>query len=722
MHHGSKRQLHNKFCAVDGEGMTINGIHRYVLLTVGQESIEDSDGLYWEDIFDFLYSQRKNGVSYIGFFLGYDFSQWFKTLPEDRARMLLTIRGRSVRQHKVSHMAPHPVECDGWQFDILGFKRLRIRPKLCKCEIQSCQCAKAPWMYICDAGSFFQTSFVNVINPKNWKVPIVTPEEYAVILEGKGRRDIAVLDDSMRMYNRLENQILERVMEALDDGFHHLGIHLSPSKWYGPGQAAQDWLNKRAPTREMLCGRNRVEYKSRGKTKVIESLPRKVPKYAWNAAVESYYGGWFEIMMHGIIPGITYEYDINSAYPFVIAHLPCLLHGKWTRGAGKPNLKPNDLCLVRARVWESSPRRSTIKGHGIGSMLHRDDHDSICRPLITEGWYWTHELDAAHRARCITRITRDRYFEWVKYEPCDCKPPLWQVKNLYQMRLDVGKETPLGKACKLVPNSLYGKFAQSIGEPIFGNAIYASLITSGCRTMILDAIATHPGGKHSVAMVATDAVYFTEQHPTLPLSKELGRWEEKVKNNLTLFKPGVYWDDKARIMVAHGDTPEMKARGINARDFAKELEQLDAMFAEWDGNPPAITNGIGIPMQGWPTVDFVLKFAMTTALQALIRNDWTQAGKVHTDIVVTQSSNPHKKRTAVWYDSSMGVYRSEPHAEGAGSVIDWKDGEPVFDVASKPYRKQFGEDDPWSQESLEQFGLTPDGYPVDPYQYVLMGQ
>jgi hypothetical protein len=97
--------------------------------------------------------------------------------------------------------------------------------------------------------------------------------------------------------------------------------------------------------------------------------------------------------------------------------------------------------------------------------------------------------------------------------------------------------------------------AQSVGQPKYANAVYASLITAGCRCMILDAIATHPLRTEAV-MIATDGIYFTAPHPGLPLSNQLGDWETKSLNNLMLFKPGTYWDDetRARARAARGET------------------------------------------------------------------------------------------------------------------------------------------------------------------------
>lgn len=693
-HHPRKSETPVQFVGVDGEGMTVNGSHAYVLFGVGDSQISDERGLRWSDCFTHLYSFQRPGTAFVGFFLGYDFTQMFRTLPEDKAWMLLTTEGRALRKHRIPGKSPHPVEYDGWQFDCLANKRLRIRPKGCDCPVPTCGCKQAPWMYVCDVGSFFQSSFLTVIDPKGWAegTAVVTPEEYALIAAGKAQRSTAVLDDDMRLYNRLENTVLARVMHTLDVGFHGIGIHLPPSKWFGPGQAAQAWLkNEKVPDRVTLA--------------------EIIPQWFLEAARMSYFGGWFEQFLHGIIPGDSHEYDINSAYPSVIAKLPCLLHGKYTRGVGLPVTKKGDLCLTYGKVWSPSLPNGA-QGQHIGAMLHRDSRGRILRPLATEGWFWWDELQAAQRAGLIKRLDnkgRQQITQWVNYEPCECVPPMAAVSALYQKRLDVGKTSPLGKAAKLVYNSDYGKFAQSIGDPMYGNPVYASRITSGCRTQLLDAIASHPRGKADVAMVATDAIYFLTPHPGLVVSERLGEWDYKVKRNLTLFKPGVYWDDDTRERIAAGRSPHFKARGFQAADFVSSLTRIDDEYRQW----------ARATVRQWPSVSFAPKFSMTTALQALRRNDWEDAGVVVTNPKpVIQDSNPSAKRDGLYADMYDGrtVYRSYPHEgmvfENGG--MEW--------VPSHPYEKRFGMDDPWSDEAKQMFGVTEDGNVTDILAWILTGE
>src|SRR6185437_8816080 len=86
-----------RWLGVDGEGVTDETGHKYVLLGVGQDQIENPDGLSWEEIFGFIEPRLRPYTAFCGFYLGYDFTQWLKTFPEERARTLLTIDGREGR-------------------------------------------------------------------------------------------------------------------------------------------------------------------------------------------------------------------------------------------------------------------------------------------------------------------------------------------------------------------------------------------------------------------------------------------------------------------------------------------------------------------------------------------------------------------------------------------------------------------------------------------------
>lgn len=679
----AKRQ--NKFIGVDGEGMGQGLDHRYVLLGVGDRQIEDTKGLYWKDCFDFLYDEyleSPDGI-FVGFFLGYDFTQILRTLPEDRAWYLLTKEGINARKRNRSggNPKPFPVRHEGWEFDYLPGRRLQLRPLCPDCPNTerggACSHKRSGWMYICDTGGFWQTSFLKVIDPKGWHEPICTAEEYEAVRSGKMRRSTAVLDGDMRYYNRLENELLSRAMGSLSLGFQAIGVELKRQQWFGPGQAASEWMKN-------------------------EGIPRRkdlnVPAYFMEAARNSYFGGWFEVFGHGRIPGITWEYDINSAYPSIIRDLPCLLHGRYSQGNGSPPVEydSSGICYVRGRF--------TSGDRYLGALFNRSKAGHVRRPRVTEGWYDWQEVQAGIRAGIIEDHA---IHEWVGYRPCECPPPGRRMEDLYRDRLRVGKNTLLGKSAKLVYNSSYGKFAQSTGAAPFGNWVYASQITAGCRRMILDAIATHPDGTAGVVMVATDGVFFTSRHPALPISDKLGEWEETVRHDLTIFKPGVYWDSRTRNSIAAGESATFKARGINARDLSEHLAEIDSQFAnatpDTGGIPettiysPHVGHVRTGTVKKWPEITFTVGFSMTSALSALRRGKWDSAGEVFQSVSVTHSSNPFEKRGRSYYDSQSRFIRTH--------VMDLSESE----IVSKPYEKRYGDEDPFSQENMEYAGLSPDG-------------
>jgi hypothetical protein len=658
-----------QFVGVDGEGMGKGRNHRYVLLGVGSIQREWPDGISrFTEICEFLYGCFRDNPKaiYSGFFLGYDFNMWLRLLPRERAAMLISPQGIAKRSRKSplgQRLGPFPVEFQGWEFDLLGMKRFKLKPK-----------GADKWMYICDAGPFFQTSLLTAIDPRKWREPIVTDDEFELIKAGKERRDSAVLDDEMRFYNRLENDVFARLMKHLQLGLSRANVNLKKQQWFGPGQAAQAWM--------------RLGNKLERTTKAV----RQYKQPLIDAAIATYYGGWFEIPVHGHIPGTTYEYDINSAYPYVASRLPCLC-GRWKHGTGTPRRNVGNYRMVNIIVRG--------KDKFLGPLPYRREDGRVLRPCYTEGWYWQHEVDAAKRAGLISEIT---YLEWYEYWGCEHPPPMKQLEGLYESRLRIGKDTPEGKAFKLVYNSVYGKFAQSEGEPVFANPFYASLITAGCRTMVLDAIATHPKGSSSVVMVATDGVYFTSSHPVLDMqiSESMGAWSKEERYNLTVFKPGVYWDDKAREQIAQGDAPTFKSRGINAADFAQSIATVDEKFRLWEGSwLPGMPPG----REDWPSVEFHARFTQVSIRQAL---QWTAeleppkqisvykglAGLVQDGKKLIQDSWPDTKRNpqSVWWDGS--VWRSQP----------WKGG-PHW-PASTPYDRRFGMDD--DTEGFSGYS-TPDG-------------
>lgn len=667
----ARKNHETEFIGVDGEGINVYEYvtdyddetgeeitvrqrkHKYVLLSVGDQSLhKNGEELSHDDIFGFLWEQfmEHPKAAFVGFFLGYDFTNWLKSVSPSAARSLLTPEGIVRRKPKPESGLKFPwpvrdgewVYSDGfrkqvgtrWEFDMLATKRFKLRPYVRPEDVptrivqhkdgtMTVEKEPRPWMYICDAGPFFQTSFLNAINPKDWAEPVCTQEEFDRIEIGKTHRADAGFDADMIEYNLLENEVMARLMNRVNEGFMSDGIKLNKNQWFGPGQAAQTWMK--------LIG-----------VPTGEAVREAVPQYARDAARKTYYGGWFEIFNHGPVPGTSYAYDINSAYPHVIATLPCLLHGRWSHKTG-----------ASGRLPKGALRMVYATFHGddewVGPMPYRTKDRAILRPLECKGWYWWHEVQASKAAGLIKKMT---VHESVTYEPCDCEPPMAAIRQLYEGRLTVGKNSAAGKGKKLVYNSAYGKLAQSVGEPRFSNPIYASLITAGCRTMILESIATHPTKTESLLMIATDGIVFAEPHPAMDLDQtRLGAWDYEEYQNLSLFLPGVYWHDKTRQAIAEGKSPKLKSRGVSARDLAKVIHGIDRAWAKMDCDHAAPRMGIEI------------EWAMTTAKQAITRGAWWTCGEIVYGATRWMDGKPDTKRRGDQYGitTMWGGWRSMPY-------------------------------------------------------------
>jgi hypothetical protein len=719
--------------------------HRYNMLSVGDHTLCTPRGeqMHYTDalqhIWDSAEEYRRGGerICLVGFFLGYDFIQIFRTLPEDVAWKLFSKAGQEMRralQAKNGWKRIPKVRVGPWRLDMMAGKRLTIghidHPGVI--------------VTVCDVGAFFQTSFLNAINPADWLEPICTPEEFEIIKRGKEARGGTMTVDELLaeqpetiQYNITENLVLAKLMTRLDEGFRAAGINLRADQFYGPGQAAQTWMtNIEAPTSEELA----------------EALPRHMFKITQG----SYYGGWFEIFAHGHIPGITWEFDITSAYPDVIRRLPCLLCGEW---------RPDHEGIHRiARYHVRAPADAVT-----GPLPHRRRDGTILRPLETRGYYWADEVEAAERAGLVEEYIEvtDRW----SFHQSSCRHrspyPFKEIEDLFMERIKVNKKSPAGKALKLVYNSAYGKTAQSVGRPKFASPVYASLITSGCRTKILDAIATHPHGARALVMVATDAVFFrshvdsaewrieraarrlesgqitkkehaeligvlaAQEHPGLDMRPDtLGAWEGEIKRNLTLFMPGVYWDDKARTAIASGGKLSLKSRGISAKELSKYIAEIDEQFKDWDGTTYTLDPDGRLDTCEWPTLSLYSEFGLISLPQALERGKWWLAGtlmtytddngetQVGTRRTITADAKPkrslgtpHPVMPELRLERDGDMWRSRPYAAVSLNGEKWLD--------TVPYSRGFGHANHETQ--VMEGTASPDGDPIASMLQILRG-
>lgn len=403
-------------------------------------------------------------------------------------------------------------ERDGVEYEIeyrarksLTLKRGRIwmpEKKLSKWEAK---------ITVWDVFGFFQESFIKVMG--KWLGE--NHRHYDLIKKMKLKRgDFENVDQKeINDYNSAELSVLVELMEKVRDSINGLGLKCN--RWDGAGSIAGALFRKH----------NSREHKR----------PYKIDTALETAIRTAYAGGRIEICKMGNYCGKIYDYDINSAYPFVMRDLPSLAQGWWKHGTGKP---PAGFTLVRCKY-------RFHRGLAFYPLFFRTDKMQIYFPCEGEGWYWWPEYHASRLCPGIVDV-----IEWYHFVPdTDIKPFSW-IADYYETRKQWVKfpteEWQKGgeKIIKLGLNSLYGKTAQQLGgtglaPPTYHQMEWAGYITASTRARLFEAAMSDP---ECIIGFATDGI-FSNRPLQIPLSdkKEIGMWELKTFSGLTMVMAGVYW-------------------------------------------------------------------------------------------------------------------------------------------------------------------------------------
>lgn len=447
----------------------------YVLFgnSKGQEIIQEG-GLPTKDCLELLLNAKQKFPEsiFVGFGTGYDINQILVDLPM-----------RCLKQIYNTNMT-------WWQ----GYKL---------------QWFPGKWFYIkhkdrrvklFDVFGFFQSSF------------LVACEKYLGsdhplflrMKEGKAQRSVFTFDqlDYMIQYYHSELQLLVELMTALRTDLHNAGIHLS--SWHGPGA---------------IAGKVFQQFH-------IKKAKAECPREVNDAAQYAYAGGRFEQFYCGRHGNTVYEYDINSAYPSGICHLPNLSNGHWEFVS---RFEPGSF-----GIWYCDYNRRIKSGRQDlpQPLFCRNKNSLITYPYKTKGWYWTPEASLV-----IDSVQSG----WVYKE--NGERPFSFVKEMYERRRDYkSKGISTERALKLALNSMYGKMAQRIGHiegkiPAWHQLEWAGYITSYTRAKIYEAIIQEPD---SVIAIETDAI-FTTKPLSLPISGNLGDWEETLFTEISYLQSGFYY-------------------------------------------------------------------------------------------------------------------------------------------------------------------------------------
>lgn len=520
------------FVGWDGEGMDIETQHRYTLLanSLGRY-VSNKDGLTTYQCLDFLTDPStlaETGSCINVMFSGmYDANMMLSDLSWQQVSMLCKRGEIRWRNFRIKYRP-------GRYFKVyrLGEPYYRERTKsraggwnvTSRCELF-------------DVWGFFQHSFVAALN--EWGVG--NPALITAIEQMKKRRGTFTPEQEAEVlgYCLDECGMLVDLAERLRSMCLRVGY--VPKSWTGPGALGAAVFDKH-------------KVRKYGDRALAEGFGPVA-----DASRHGYFGGRIEPIQYGRYIGPVYAHDIVSAYPAGMVSLPCLAHGEWKEEEGGWD----DFALyhLTSRAKQDDMRL-------IQPLPHRTQDGRVLFPGVTQGWYWTPEMQAAMLG---ANIEVDAVWSW--HRSCEHQP-FGFVEGLFNARREMKKRgDPAQLSLKLVLNSLYGKTCQRLGgersAPPYHQLEWAGNITSQCRAAVYTLAMTAPS---TVISFETDGVYATTRLCENG-DGSLGSWEVTTYDEVVYVTSGVYWlrlgplyhaENKCKVEDCDGDHWQAKYRGLDA--------------------------------------------------------------------------------------------------------------------------------------------------------------
>ena len=578
--------------SVDGEGNDIDGIHAYTMICAADDRsferslIHDGSrrerdetrmpnyGLKTEDIFEFLLNCRQyDSTLVVSFAFTYDVTKILSDIPLDVLQQIADGGGNAGTK-----WGKYEIKCRPRKWfeitDLSAGKRQNGSRMEYRRRVR-----------VWDVFTFFQSSFVNAL----WGAKeLFDPEVIREIASMKNKRS-HFEDESTEDILRYCYRECRYLSVLCRDLLTHMDtVKLHPNSFDGPGGLASTWF-KREGIKDHIS---------------LAGLPEDV-------ALAGYYGGRFEISHVGYI-GDAYAYDINSAYPHITRNLPCLAHGEFRKTdrfeSGKVGIyrvgartQGNRFAPFPFRVSKelSREQREENRRNDVPTKAEIDRNiftlsaGTVCFPHGGERWVWQDEVEVAIRHYGEDAIP---VHEGYVYEQKCNHLPFAKLTDIYDERVRL-KNAGNGaqKVLKLLINSLYGKTAQSIGwrlvkkngewtaeRPPFQSYIWAGLITSGCRAMVLDMALSHGA---DVVSFATDGIISRTKIPGVEDSKALGGWEVEEYRNVYLFQSGIYtYESYDHVLDENQNKTGRKewTRHTKTRGFALRDLPAERMIEAWE--------------------------------------------------------------------------------------------------------------------------------------------
>jgi hypothetical protein len=526
------------FAAVDGEGGGRGVNHELYVLRAGEYELFTEKPLGTFQCLKFL-ADLPREFRYLSYFFGYDVGMILKDCPKET---LNEIRDRDSRKIWEDKGVYRPVTVGEFEVDCVPRKEFRVRYRgyfKHRTGKKSEWIKPSTWLVIDDLQGYFQSSFLTALV----KWDIGTVEERSFIERMKDvRADFGDADEwtEIRAYNALECRLTVELADKLREVCSDLGYN--QSRYQGAGHLAGAML------------------RIHGDKRFTGSKPPS--EVAYGAAC-AYFGGRFEVSRVGCINQKVYEYDIQSAYPTAMLHLPCFCDGKWINLGTRFISDPSVTALYKLQ-WEPQNR---VNPFGFAPFQFRTHTGRTLAPMYGVGWQWHHEM-MKHLELGRAHYRMKILDGWGWQQRCSHEPFDW-IPPLFDARVALGKSDK-GRVLKLGMNSLYGKTAQTVGAGPFANRVWAGLITAWTRAQLLDVY--YRLKPSDVVMMATDGIYTLSPVDGLDLTpNKLGAWECVEFDSLFIVQPGFYFDPDG--------VAKVKTRGI---PYKKVVDALSDFMDAWE--------------------------------------------------------------------------------------------------------------------------------------------
>lgn len=524
------------FVGWDGEGVTVKGRHRYIMLRHSEHGgVTDARGLSTARCLDTLLAGFRDHPNawHVGFAFSYDVNMIVGNFA--RAQLQRLHAGR-------------------WTV----WRRYRLRYRRAKSfTVQRFEGGTWHGGTIWDTFGFFQSSFVRACESYD----IGSPHVRAAVASMKTARSTFRASDvtAIESYCESECELLVQLMRKLKGYFEDAGLKVN--RWDGAGAVAAALMQ-------------------REKVKAMKSA---APTAVQDAVQYAFAGGRIELIQYGHAPNTEiHHYDLNSAYPAALEAVPCLVHGEWRhsrrdlRAAVSSGQRMDTARLVRVR-WRFAAR------HPLLPFFWRAPDGRILYPRSGEGWYWWPEvlaaIDFAHQVGGELELKE----AWT-WTPACTHRPFGFIPLLFEQRRQWKREgRGAEKVLKLGLNSLYGKCAQHVGGsadagPPWHQLEWAGWTTSWTRAALFRA-AWRAAERGGLIALATDGVYSLHPLPWLSIGSGLGEWSYQTHRGMTIVQSGVYWlDDHAPVRT----TPFH--RGFDPGSISREK-----VVAAWRAGRPSVT-------------------------------------------------------------------------------------------------------------------------------------